>query len=216
MTVMTTMSIIIVATVITMSTITTTATMTTVMKSDNIPQKPALSVVTSIDVSIGTEIISDSESNAYSADHPDHSKFNNSFKIKKHRYRESTERNKVGIYRGRGGHPPETLTALGYHTFCIHGHCHGHRHGQSTALYLLTAPDETALAASVLQFSAMCAHPSQPRPVTTGTARSEDHRGRSGGRSDIRFYPSPNPIFFTGKKGVLRERRRPKSESVSL
>ncbi len=66
MTVMTTMSIMIVATVIT---ITTTATMTTV-KLGNIPQKPALSVVTSIDVSIGTEIISDSESNAYSADHP--------------------------------------------------------------------------------------------------------------------------------------------------
>ena len=63
----------------TMSTITTTATMTTVMKLGNMPQKPALSVVTSIGVSIGTEIISDSESNAYSADHPDHSKFNFSF-----------------------------------------------------------------------------------------------------------------------------------------
>ena len=46
----------------TMSTITTTATMTTVMKLGNMPQKPALSVVTSIDVSIDTEIISDSES----------------------------------------------------------------------------------------------------------------------------------------------------------
>jgi len=47
---------------------------------------------------------------------------------------------------------------------------------------LLDPPDETALAASVLQFSAMCAHPSQPRPVTTGTARSEDRRGDSGGQ----------------------------------
>ncbi len=73
---MTTMSIIIVATVIT---ITTTATMTTVMKLGNIPQKPALSVVTSIDVSIDTEIISDLELYAYRADHPDHSKFNFSF-----------------------------------------------------------------------------------------------------------------------------------------
>lgn len=79
MTIMTTMSIIIVATVITMSIITTTAAMTTVMKLGNIPQKPALSTVMSIDVSIDTEIISDSESNVYSADHPDHSKFNFSF-----------------------------------------------------------------------------------------------------------------------------------------
>ena len=52
--------------------------------------------------------------------------------------------------RGRGGHPPETLTALGYHTFGIHGHCQGHRHGQLTTLYLLTALDETAPETSVL------------------------------------------------------------------
>ena len=169
---------------------------TTVMESGNIPQKPALSVVTSIDVSIDTEIISDSESHAYSADHPGHSKFNNSFTMKKHDI-ERIYRNKIGICRGRGGHPPETLTALGYHTFGIHGHCHGH-------LCPLDSPDETALAASVLQFSAMCAHPSQPRPVTTGTARSEDRRGDLGGRFDTRFCP--NPIFFTGEKGVLRER----------
>ena len=63
----------------TMSIITTTAAMTTVMKLGNMPQKPALPVVTSIEVSIDTEIISGSESSAYSADHPDHSKFNFSF-----------------------------------------------------------------------------------------------------------------------------------------
>jgi len=182
MTVMTTMSIIIVATVITMSTITTTATMTTVMKSDNIPQKPALSVVKSIDVSIGTEIISDSESHAYSADHPDHSKFNNSFTMKKHAI-ERIYRNKIVNCYGRGGHRPETLTALGYHDFGIYGHCHGHRHGQFCPL---TALDETAPETSVLQIPSSEAIQNHSTGAENGTrlSSSKDHRGRSGGRGD--------------------------------
>ncbi len=66
-----------------MMTVTTALVMIAAMEMDNISQKPVLSTVmsieVSIEVSIGTEIISDSESHAYSADHPGHSKFNNSF-----------------------------------------------------------------------------------------------------------------------------------------
>ncbi len=65
--------------------------------------------------------------------------------------------------------------------------------------------DETALAASVSQFSAMCADPSQPRPAITGTAKTEERRGDSGGRFDTRFCPNPNPIVRWGKVGP-RER----------
>lgn len=213
MTVMTTMSIMIVATVIT---ITTTATMTTV-KLGNIPQKPALSVVTSIDVSIGTEIISDSESNAYSADHPGHSKFNNSFKIKKHRYRESTERNKVGIYHGRGGHPPETPTALGYQTFSIYGHYRGHCYGHNlyllTALYPSDSRSETASVTSVSILGNVRLEHSQPRLTKTdhcqvrGSLR-EPERYR-------RFCPSPNPIVRGGKGVPERQRRESECSFLS-
>ncbi len=69
----------------------------------------------------------------------------------------------------------------------------------------LNPPGNTALASSVSQFSAMCADPSQPRPAITGTAKTEDRRGDSGGRFDTRFCPNPNPIVRWGKVG-LRER----------
>ena len=70
---------------------------------------------------------------------------------------------------------------------------------------LLDSLGETALAASVSQFSAMCADPSQPRPAITGTAKTEERRGDSGGRFDTRFCPNPNPIVRWGKVGP-RER----------
>ncbi len=72
-------------------------------------------------------------------------------------------------------------------------------------LYPIAPLGETALAASVSQFSAMCADPSQPRPAITGTAKTEDRRGDSGGRFDTRFCPNPNPIVRWGKVGP-RER----------
>ncbi len=184
------MTVITAATVNTVTTIIVNVTITTVvtvmkiaaMEMGNIPQKPALSVVTSIDVSIGTEIISDSESHAYSADHPGHSKFNNSFTMKKHDI-ERIYRNKIVNCRGRGGHPPETLTALSYHTFGIYGHCHG----QLTALYLLTALDETAPETSVLKIpsSEAIQNHSTGAENGIGLSGSKDHRGRSRGRGDI-------------------------------
>jgi len=69
MTVITAMATVTIVTTIIVN-VTMVTMVVTVMKLGNIPQKPALSVVTSIDVSIDTEIISDSESHAYSADHP--------------------------------------------------------------------------------------------------------------------------------------------------
>lgn len=76
-TVNTVTTIIVIITMVTM--VITTVMMIAAMEMGNISQKPALSTVMSIDVSIDTEIISGSESSAYSADHPDHSKSNFSF-----------------------------------------------------------------------------------------------------------------------------------------
>jgi len=79
----------------------------------------------------------------------------------------------------------------------------------------LNPPGETALAASVSQFSAMCADPSQPRPAITGTAKTEDRRGDSGGRFDTRFCPNPNPIVRWGRVGQ-RERNDRRTLHIEL
>lgn len=96
--------------------------------------------------------------------------------------------------RGHYGHLAGTLTAVGFYPYGSYGQSRGN-------FCPLSPPGKTALASSVSQFSAMCADPSQPRPAITGTAKTEDRRGDSGGRFDTRFCPNPNPIVRWGKVG---------------
>jgi len=71
-----------------------------------------------------------------------------------------------------------------------------------TALYLSGSRSETALVTSVSILGSGRLEHSHPRPANTGSAKSEERCGslKGIGRS------CPNPILFTGEKGVLRER----------
>ena len=104
--------------------------------------------------------------------------------------------------RGRGGHPPETLTALGYHTFGIYGHCHGH----CDHLCPLRFPDNTAL---TQQFQFLIWSGLETFSCQAVDDWSSQNRGLGGGsegaNSILDLVRSDLPS--TAKKRVSRARR---------
>lgn len=212
MTAMATVNTVTTIIVIIMVTMVITTVMIAAMEMGNISQKAALTVVMSIDAPIDTEIISDLELYAYSADHPDHSKFRKSLIKNRHRGVERIPplrhrdveniRMKTGVYRGRGGHPPETLMALGYQTFNTYGHYYGHYYGQFNR-YLPNPLGNTALRTTApTKFPSTCGL----EPFTNGAregSRIAQVRGLAGGVQGAAWILSESDSSLE-KKGFQR------------